>query len=271
MLDFIDSITSYPFLQNAVLASLLASIICGIIGTFVVIKKISHISGSIAHTVLGGIGIAYFLGINPILGAYLFAILAAIIIALIKLKSNQHEDTIISALWAVGMAIGVIFMFLTPGYNIDLLNYLFGNILLVSSLDIRNLVILTILIFFFVLFFYRLFIAVCFDEEHSRLRGLPVDLVYVLLLVLIALTVVVLIRVIGLILVIALLALPAAIASLFVKTPFKIMLAACGLSIIFTLSGLVISYGPNLPSGPMIILISGSAYLLAISLRKIFS
>ena len=269
MNDFITALFQHTFLQNAVLGGILSSIVCGIMGTFVVIKRIVFISGGIAHTILGGVGIAYYLGIEPIIGAFVFAVLAAIIIGLVKLKAKQQEDTVIGALWAIGMAIGVIFMYLTPGYNVDLLTYLFGNILLVSKSDILILIFLNILIIGMVILFYRQFLAITFDEEFSRLRGLPVDFLYILLLILIALTIVVLIRIVGLILVIALLTLPAAISFLYMKTPAKMMITAIILGLIFTFLGIFLSFEMNLPSGAAIIITSGFMYLLALNLKRV--
>jgi len=269
MQDFFTALFQHTFLQNAVLGGILSSIVCGIMGTFVVIKRIVFISGGIAHAILGGVGIAYYLGIEPIIGAFVFAILAAVIIGLVKLKAKQQEDTVIGALWAIGMALGVIFIYLTPGYNVDLLTYLFGNILLVSQTDIWILIVLNVFIIGTVIIFYRQFLAITFDEEFSRLRGLPVDFLYILLLILIALTIVVLIQIVGLILVIALLTLPAAISFLYWKTPASMMVMAVILGLIFTFIGIYLSFEMNLPSGATIILISGLMYLIAMNVKRI--
>lgn len=268
MSELFSSIATYTFLQNAVLAAILASIVCGITGTFVVVKKITFISGGIAHTVLGGVGIAYYFGIPPIIGAFVFAILSAIIIGLVKLKANQHENIVISALWAMGMAVGVIFMYLTPGYSADLISYLFGNILMVSSVNLYILAGLNIFIIIIVLIYYRQFVAITYDEEQARLRGLPVDFLYILLLCIIALTIVVLIQIVGIILVIALLSLPAAIAGLYTRTLHAMMFSAIGLGMVFTLSGIAISFTANIPTGATIIIICGLVYLIAINLTR---
>ena len=268
MSDFFSSIVNYTFLQNAIIAGILASIVCGITGTFVVVKKITFISGGIAHAVLGGVGIAYYLAMPPIIGAFVFAILSAIIIGLVKLKANQHENTVISALWAMGMAIGVIFMYLTPGYSADLLSYLFGNILMVSSTSLYILAGLNVFIILVVLIFYRQFVAITYDEEQARLHGLPVDFLYILLLCIIALTIVVLIQIVGIILVIALLSLPAAIASLYTRTLHAMIFSAIGLGMVLTLSGIAISFSANIPTGATIIIICGLAYLIAINLTR---
>lgn len=269
MNDFITSLFQHTFLQNAVLAGLLSSFACGITGTYVVVKKISYLGGGIAHAVMGGLGIAYFLGINPLLGALVFALVAAIVIGVVKLKFAQNEDTVIGALWSVGMATGIIFAYLTPGYNVDLLSFLFGNILMVSRSSLLLLAFLDIIIFGIVFIFYHQFIYLCFDEESARLRGVPVDFAYLLLLCLIALTIVILIQTVGLVLVIALLTLPASIANMFSRSLAKMMLLAIIFSIFFTLSGLSLSFSLNMPSGALIIMIAGLCYLFAFAIRHL--
>jgi len=267
--NLFTSIATYTFLQNAVIAATLASIVCGITGTFVVVKKITFISGGIAHAVLGGVGIAFYLRMPPIIGAFVVAILAAVTIGLVKLKAHQHENTVISALWAMGMAVGVIFMYLTPGYSADLLSYLFGNILMVSSTNLIILAGLNVFIILIVIIFYRQFVAITYDEEQARLRGLPVDFLYILLLCIIALTIVVLIQIVGIILVIALLSLPAAIAGLFTRTLHGMIFSAIGLGLVFTLAGIALSFSANIPTGATIIIICGISYLIAINLSRV--
>lgn len=268
MTDYLQAVLENSFLLNAVLAGILASIACGLVGTFVVIKKISYLSGGIAHAVLGGVGLALFLGVNPLAGALVFAVLAAVIIGLVKLNVREHEDTIIAAIWSIGMALGVVFIYLTPGYNIDLMTYLFGNILLVSRLDLLNLIILDIVLILFVLVFYRQFIAISFDDEFSAIRGLQVKLHYIILLILISLSIVVMIRIVGLILIIALLTLPAAISRFFTRTPGSMMAGAVAGGLIFTNLGLFLSYQPGLPPSAVIIILCGIGYLLALLIRK---
>lgn len=250
-------------MQNAFIIGLLASLACGVIGTYVVVKRIVFISGGISHTVLGGMGIAYFYGYDPMHGALVSALLAALIIGFVSLRYHQYEDTIIGALWAIGMAVGILFIYKTPGYNVDLMSYLFGNILLVERSSVWQLAGLDALIIFLVLLFYKRFLAVCFDEEYSELQGVGVVSTYLLLLCLIALTVVILIQVVGIILVIALLTLPAATARYYARSLGKMMILASLLGAVFTSSGLIVSYGPNLPAGATIIVIAGLAYLLA--------
>ena len=270
MTEFLVALFKYGFIQNAVLAGLLSSLACGIVGTYVVVKRITFISGGIAHAVLGGMGVAYYLGVDPLNGAVVTAILSAVLLGLVNLKAKQHEDTIIGALWAVGMAVGIIFMSLTPGYNVDLMSFLFGNILMVTSPVLRVLFFLDLIILLVVATFYRQFLLVCFDEEYARLRGLPVELLYILLLCLIALTVVILIKVVGLILVIALLTLPAAVSGLFSHNLSHMMGLATVLGLLFIMVGLVVSYNLNLPSGATIVIIAGGCYLGALGLNKLY-
>ncbi|HBL35337.1 MAG TPA: hypothetical protein DDZ55_00850 [Firmicutes bacterium] len=267
--EFFGALLQYNFLQNAILAGVLSSLACGVTGVYVVVKRITFISGGIAHAILGGIGVAYYLGKDPLYGAVVTALLSAFLLGMINLTARQHEDTIIGALWAVGMAVGIIFMTLTPGYSVDLMSFLFGNILMVTTPVLRVLFSLDLVILLVVTVFYRQFLLVCYDEEYARLRGLPVKALYILLLALIALTVVILIKVVGLIMVIALLTLPAAVAGLFTHQLRHMMILASGLGLLFILVGLVFSYQLNLPSGATIVIIAGFGYLGALGLRKI--
>ena len=262
-MNIFEAIISQTFLQHALLAGVLAGIGCGVMGTYVVVKRINFLAGGIAHSVLAGMGIAYFLGNSPILGAIVSALLAALIIGWIKLRWQEGEDTIIAAVWSVGMAIGIIFIAKTPGYSVDLMSYLFGNILMVSSSELYVMLALDMVLLSTVAIFYKQFLIVCFDEEFARLRGVNVELFYLLLLCLVALTVVLLIQVVGLILVIALLTLPAAIATRYQNSLKNIMLLAMVLGIAFTCTGIVMSYEPDLPAGATIILIAGVCYILS--------
>jgi zinc transport system permease protein len=269
MLEFLDVLINQGFMQNAVIIGLLASVACGIMGTYVVVRRIVFISGGISHTVLGGMGIAYYFGHNPIHGAVVSALAAALIIGFVSVYYHQHEDTLIGALWAVGMAVGLLFIYKTPGYNVDLMSYLFGNILMVKGESVRVLAYLDALIIVSVVVLYKRFLAVCFDEEYSQLQGIGVVGTYLLLLCLIALTVVILIQVVGIILVIALLTLPAATARYYARSLVQMMVLASILGAAFTTTGLVVSYQPNLPAGATIIVISGIAYLLATILKGV--
>jgi len=260
---FFEALQNHAFLQTALLAGLLASIGCGIMGTFVVVKRIGYLAGGISHAVLGGMGAALFFGFSPLGGALIAAIVAALIIGLVKLNWCEQEDTLIGAVWAIGMAIGIMFISQVPGYQTDLMGYLFGNVLLVSNQNIWMMIGLDVALLILVSLFYRQFLAVSFDEEFARLRGLSVSFFYLLLLCLVAVTVVLLIQVVGLVLVIALLTLPAAIAGQYVHTLRKMMIVAIVLGGIFTILGLGFSYGPDLPSGASIILIAGASYILS--------
>ena len=269
MSDFLSALATHGFLQSALAAGLLASVGCGIMGTYVVVKRIGFLAGGIAHTVLGGMGAALYYGHDPMLGALLAAVASALVIGWITLRFREHEDTLISALWAVGMAVGVLFLARTPGYGVDLMSYLFGNILLVPREDLWLMAALDAVLVGTVLALYRPLLAVAFDEEFARLRGLPVTFLYLLLLCLVALTVVLLIRVVGLILVIALLTLPAAIATQYAATLGRMMVLAVVLGAALTSTGLALSYAPDLPAGPTIILLAGAAYLLSTLARQL--
>ena len=216
----------YEFMRNAIAAGLLAAVACGIIGVYVVVKKIVFISGGIAHASFGGIGLGYLAGISPVLGATFFALASALGMGLITRRTRLPEDTAIGIIWAMGMAMGVIFIGLAPGYAPDLFSYLFGNILTVPLSDLLLMVVLDTIIVVIVIALYKEFLALSFDEEFGTVLGVPVESLYLLLLCMIALTVVVLIRVVGIILVIALLTIPAALAKQFTYDLRKMMLLA---------------------------------------------
>jgi zinc transport system permease protein len=276
-MDFYQAILDFPFVRFALLAGVLVSVACGIIGTYVVVRRITYIAGGIAHCVLGGMGLASYLQqvhhwpyAHPFLGALLAALAAAFIIGFVSLRARQREDTIISALWAVGMAVGVIFISQTPGYNQDLMSYLFGNILMVSSTDLWLILGLNGVIGAVALFFHNQLRAVCFDEEHARIRGVPVQFLFILLLCLTALTVVLLVTVVGIVMVIALLTIPVAIAGQFTRSLGHMMILSILLNMAFTSGGLAISYGPNWPPGAVIILLAGGVYMLVLAGSRLF-
>ncbi len=269
MTGFFEALLQYGFLQKALVGGLLASIGCGIMGSYVVVKRIGFLAGGISHAVLGGMGAALFYGFSPLGGALGAALLAALLIGWISLRWKEREDTLIGALWAVGMAIGIIFISKTPGYSVNLMSYLFGNILMVPQKDIWLMALMDAVVLTTVLLFYRQFLAVSFDEEFARLRGVPVTLFYLLLLCMVAVTVVLLIQVVGLILVIALLTLPAAIAAHYLRSLGRMMVAAAVLGMLFTTLGLAIAYTADLPAGATIILVAGLAYLLSTVLNQL--
>lgn len=257
------------FLTNAILAAVLASVACGVNGTFIVVKRISYVGGGIAHAVMGGLGIAYFFNFNPLIGAAAFAIVSAVLIGLVKLKIKQNEDIAISALWAVGMAVGIIFAQLTPGYSVDLLSFLFGNILMVTKESLRILLILDLAIVIFTFIFFRQIVYVIFDEEYAALRGIKVNLIYTSLLISIALSVVVLVQTVGIILAIALLTLPSASASMFSNNLMKIIFLSILFILVFAAVGLSFAFYANIPAGAAIILAAGLGYLLTFFLKQI--
>jgi len=264
---FGEAIRHHAFLQHALLAGLLVSVPCGVVGSFVVIRRISYIAGGIAHSVLAGLGLVHYLqvvhgynGLSPMGGAVLAALLAALVIGWVSLNLRQREDTVIGAVWAVGMAIGIIFISLTPGYTTDLMSYLFGNILMVSAHELRLIGALDVLVLVVVALFHKQLIAVCFDSEYAALRGVHVNRFYFLLLGLIAVTVVLMVSVVGIILVIALLTLPAAMANVFARRLWQMMALATLLCAVLTTAGLALSYGPDLPAGAVTILLTGGAF-----------
>lgn len=260
----------YEFMQHALLAGLLSSVACGVVGTYVVIKRIVLISGGVSHASLGGIGLALYLGVTPLLGAAAFGLASAVIIGVVSLHTREHEDTLIGAVWAIGMAVGVIFVQLTPGYRGSLEDFLFGNILLVSTTDLAVTAALDVVILVTVFALYKEFLAVSLDDEFARLRGVPVGFVYVLLLCLVALTVVVLIQVVGVVLIIALLTLPPAISRWFTRHVYSMMVASCGLGAAFTTGGILVSYYTDFPPGACIILLAATVYTLGLGLRRVW-
>jgi len=250
-------------MRNAIMAGLLAAVACGIVGVYVVVKKIVFISGGIAHASFGGIGLGYLLGINPILGALVFSLASGLAIGGITRHSRLPADTAIGILWALGMALGLIFISMSPGYAPDLMGYLFGNILTVPFSDIIIMLALDAVIIGIVIAFYKEYLILSFDEEYGTSAGLPVEKLYLLLLTMIALTVVILIRVVGMILVIALLTFPAAMARQYTHNMKNMMLLSVLFGAVFTMGGLWLSYLLSLPSGATIILLGG--IILAIS------
>lgn len=263
-MSFLNALLEHAFLQHALIGGLLASLACGVIGSFVVVRRIGYMAGGIAHAILGGMGIAYFLGHQPMSGALISALIAAVIISRVsRVSRNGHhqEDTIISALWAVGMSVGIIFIAKTPGYNVDLMSYLFGNVLMISSNDLLLISLLDGGVLLFTLLYFKQLLALCYDPEFAGLRGVRVEFLNTLLLCMVAITVVILIQIVGLILVIAMLTLPAATARLHAATLLGMMVLATVLGAIITSSGLFISYNYDLPTGATTALISGILYL----------
>jgi zinc transport system permease protein len=262
-------ILAYDFFRNAVIAGMIASVACGIIGSYVVVKRLVSMSGGLAHAAFGGIGLGYLFGFDPVAGAFGFTTVIAIAIGLIREKMDQHIDTLVGAVWAGGMAAGILFIALAPGYAPDLFGFLFGNILLIPTGDLVLMAVLALVICVLVALLFPQLQAVTFDEEYARVMNLPVTALFLLLMLLIALTVVVLIRVVGIILVIALLTLPAAIAREYTHALFSMMLFATALAAVFTLGGLYLSYYLDVPSGATIILLAVAGYCLMLGIKKL--
>lgn len=261
MVETIWQALQFDFMRNALMAGVLVSIACGIIGTLVVVNRIVFISGGIAHAAYGGIGLGYFFGFNPVLGAIAFALVSALGMGWVARKTRQRADTIIGVMWAIGMAIGIIAIDLTQGYKADLMSYLFGSILTVPRQDLIIMLVLDLIIGAMVVLFYKELLAISFDPLFATTRNVPVDGLYLMLVGAIALTVVMVMQVVGLIMVIALLTIPAAIAGQFVEDIKQMMLYSSYLGIIFTTVGLWLSYTWDLTSGATIILVSGTTYL----------
>ena len=254
----------FEFMRNALLAGLLASIACGVIGTFVVVNRMVFISGGIAHAAYGGIGLAFFFGLSPTLGILGFSLLVSVLMAAVSSKAKHRADTIIGVLWAVGMALGVILLDLTPGYNVDLMSYLFGSILTVPTYDLWLMLILNGLIVLSIGFFYHDLLALSYDEDFARVRGVSVNILYFLLMAMIALSVVIIIQVVGLILVIALLTISPYIAEKFSGSLLEMMFYSVLLNLFFTLAGLWISYSFNLTSGASIIMVGAGCFFVSL-------
>ncbi len=286
MIDAFVEALQFVFMRNALVAGVLVSIACGIVGTFVVIKRIVFISGGIAHAAYGGIGLGYYVkyallpllaaggaaaqdhrpGSWPLVGAILFSLLAAVIMGLIQRRTRQRADTVIGVLWAIGMAVGIVFVDLSQGYKVDLMSYLFGSILAVERAELVIILVLDVVIVALTALFYKELLAISFDETFASVENVPVDAIYIVLLCLIALTVVMMMRVVGLIMVIAMLTMPAAIAGRFVRDMKQMMISSIVLGMLFTVIGLWLSYAWNLTSGASIILVAGVAYLISLAL-----
>ncbi len=256
------------FMRNALLAGLLTSVACGIIGTLIVVNRIVFISGGIAHASYGGIGLAFFLKIPPLAGAAGFALVSAMIMSSVTLKNKQRADTVVGVLWAVGMATGIILVDLTSGYNVDLMSYLFGSILAVPRSDLIMMVLVDIGVLIIVLTLYNSFLAMSFDEEFAKAMGVRVELLYYVLLAMIALSVIMLIRIVGLILVIALLTIPPYIAEKFCHSLKTMMVVSVFLNCFFSLVGLWFSYTLNLTSGATIIMVAAAFFFASVIYEK---
>lgn len=274
-MEFLEALVTNSLLRVAVLAGLGASIVSGIIGTYVVVKRIVFISGSISHSVLAGIGFCLWLErvhgvgwVTPLQGAILTAVLSALVIGWIHLHYREREDSVIAAIWSIGMAVGVLFIHQTPGFNVELTNFLIGNILWVTPSDLYTLFALDLVVIVVVSCLHTRLLAICFDEDQAQLQGLPVHALYLLLLVLTALTTVLLIQVVGIILVLTMLTIPAAIANLFTVRLAHMMAVAVVLSAVFSFVGTGVAYELDWPIGATIALFAGLAYSAVLFLRR---
>lgn len=275
MKDFFLALSnpSLPFLRNALYAGILSSILFGVVGAVVTVKRIAGLAGSISHAVLGGIGLALFLsahrivpGIQPLVGALVFAVASALIIGFVSTKAQQRVDTAINAIWAIGMSLGVLFLAKTPGYT-DLMSYLFGNILFIST---ENLILLSILDGVILLLAYRFYPqleASAFDEEFAKVRGVPTEGLFLAILILTAVAVVLLQTFVGLVMVIAMLTLPAGTASYLARNLASLMLWGVVFSFLFSLGGLALSWTYDLPTGAVVVVLAGTVYVGAAASR----
>ena len=279
MIEFFKALTSpdVPVIRYALAAGLLSSVALGIIGTYVITRRISYIAGAISHSVLGGIGAVLYLQAvwhwrwcDPLYGAVAAALVSAGLIGGVSLRAKQREDTVIGAIWSVGMAVGLLFFAKTPGYA-NPMSYLFGDILLLTRGDLVCVLALDGLVIGLGVVFYNKFLAVCFDQEFAQLRGVRVNVYYMLLLCLTALTIVILLRVVGIVLVIALLTLPAAIAGHFSRQLWEMMVLAVVACMAFTVVGLAVSFQTELPCGPVIVMLAAAAYLSVAVGRRLWT
>ncbi|MDJ0668212.1 MAG: metal ABC transporter permease [Desulfobacterales bacterium] len=259
----------FDFMQNALAAGLLASVICGIIGTLVVVNRIVFLSGGIAHAAYGGIGLAFYFKWPYLPGTIGFSLFAAMVMAAVSYTVKHRADTIIGVIWALGMAFGIILIDMTPGYNVDLMSYLFGSILTVPRSDLLIMAAIGVMMTVLVAYYYQDLLAMSYDEEFARIRGVPVKKLYFGLIGMLAVTIVLVIQVVGLILIIALLTIPPFIIEKYAKSLVQMMWASSLLGAVFTVTGLWFSYRFNLTSGASIIMVSGVVFLISLVVDKI--
>ncbi len=267
MTELFFELLHYKFFSNALLASLFTSINCGIIGTYIVTRRLVFISGGITHASFGGIGIGYFFGFNPIISAAVFAVFSALGIEFLSKKADVREDSLIGIFWSFGMALGIIFVFLAPGYAPNLMGYLFGSLLTVTPLDLGLMVVLTVIVTGFFIVFYKVILFISFDQEYAKTHNAPVQFINYALISLVAITIVLSIKVAGIILIISLLTIPQTIANLFTRNFINIMILSVLIAFFGTFAGLLLSYGLNIPSGASIIMSLVFAFIIA----KLFS
>jgi len=270
-MTFITALAEHGFLQLALAAGLVSAVGCGVVGTLVVVKRMTFMAGGVAHAVLGGIGVAVLLERPPLAGAALAAVIAALLIGWIGLRARQREDMLVGAVWACGMAIGILAIAATPGYANDLMSYLLGKLLMVMREQVIGMAALDALMVGLLAALYRPVVAVAFDEEFARLRGLPTTALHLALLVVVALAVVVLVHTVGLVLVMALLTLPAATALLFGGTLARLMAVATLVAAAVIVAGLGVAFEADVPAGATIVLIAALVYLFALGLARLLA
>jgi zinc transport system permease protein len=265
----------FPFLRNALAAGLLSSVLFGVLGTIVTVRRIASLAGAVSHAVLGGIGMALFLSaagivplFPPIAGAMIFAVLSALIIGIVSLKAKQREDTVINAIWAIGMSVGVLFMARTPGYT-DPSAYLFGNILLISEGDLLLMAVLDVLVIILTWRFFPQIEASAFDEEFALVRGVPARAVFLMILAITAAAIVLLQTFVGIVMVIAMLTLPAGTSGSFSRSLPAMMIWSCVFSGLFSVSGLFLGWITDAPVGAMTVIIAGVVFLAVSALKFI--
>ncbi len=260
----------YTFFQNALLGSLFASIACGIIGTYIVTRRLVFISGGITHASFGGVGLGLYTGISPILAAAVFSVFSAFGVEWLSKRNDMREDSAIAVFWTLGMALGIMFTFLSPGFAPDLSAFLFGNILTITQTDILILALLSIILIVFFTLFIHPIISIAFDREFARSQGIPVVVFEYLMMMFIALTIVACLRMVGIVLVISLLTIPQMTANLFTYNFKRIIWLSILIGYIGCLGGLYISYRHNVPSGASIIFFSILIYAVCKVGRIIF-
>jgi zinc transport system permease protein len=270
MLNFLSDFFQYQFVVNAFWAAMLISVAAGLVGTYIVSRRLVFLSGGITHASFGGIGMAYYLGINPIAGAAVFAVFAAFGVEALSQRMAVREDSAIGILWSVGMAIGVFFVYLTPGYSPNLMTFLFGSILTVSLQDIWLLVGLNVVMIVFFLVFYRSILYLAFDPEFAKTQRIPVKTFSYILKGFLALTIVLSIRMVGIILLISLLTIPPTTANLFTKRFSNIIFLSMIIGFVGAVGGLILSYNMNVPSGATIIMVLVVIFAVAKLLRSMF-
>ncbi|AEF84105.1 ABC-type transport system, permease component [Treponema primitia ZAS-2] len=277
MSDFIEALLNpaFPFIRNALLAGLLSSVLFGVLGSIVTVRRIASLAGAVSHAVLGGIGMALYLsasglvpGFPPMAGALIFAVISAGLIGVVSLKAKQREDTVINSIWAIGMSAGVLFMAKTAGYT-DPSSYLFGNILLISTRDLILMAILDILVLFLAWRFYPQLEASSFDEEFARVRGVPTTTLFLILLTVTAVAIVLLQTFVGIVMVIAMLTLPAGTAGYSAKSLSGMMILSCVFSALFSAGGLALGWSFDLPVGAITVMLAGAVFLITGAVRGV--